>query len=233
MSYFKRDKKHEELIANWLDEYFYSKLERLQVASGRVEVTISENKIKEAQRRGIDMILRDTNGEIYYIDEKSQTTYLNNPLPTFAFEISYESNGVTKKGWLVDEDIKTTHYILVYPGSESIKTYRELKNVEDIDFAEIILIDKSRLMKELYKLGINEELLIESAKKISIENPKVSIENVPREFGRLVKSNQLTEKPVNLVIKRTILENIASAIWKVHKDRIYVIKTFNEHWLKG
>ena len=43
------------------------------------------------------MVLKDKNEKLYFIDEKSQTTYLNNPLPTFAFEISYEFKGTTRR----------------------------------------------------------------------------------------------------------------------------------------
>lgn len=38
------------------------------------------------------MVLKDKNEKKFYVNEKSQTTYLNNPRPTFAFEISYERN---------------------------------------------------------------------------------------------------------------------------------------------
>lgn len=59
---------------------------------------MGSERIKDAQSQGIDIVLKDKYEEIYLVDEKSQTTYLNYPLPTFAFEISYEKNGLTKKG---------------------------------------------------------------------------------------------------------------------------------------
>lgn len=233
MSHFKRDKQHEELIAGWLDKYFYSKLNVSEVAHKRVEDGISKERVKEAQKKGVDIILKDRDEELYFVDEKSQTTYLNNPLPTFAFEISYELNGVKRKGWLIDRSKKTSHYILVYPTSETIDSYKELNNVDDIDFAEILLINKNKLMTELYNLGIDDKLLIESAEKLEIENKSVPIEGISKEFVGLFKSGKLAEKPVNLVVKRTVLDNVASAIWKVDKDRVDIIKTFNEYWIKN
>lgn len=232
MSHFKRDKNHEEIIAGWLDKYFYSKLNVSEVVHKRVEEVISKNRIKEAQKQGIDMVLKDKNEKLYFIDEKSQTTYLNNPLPTFAFEISYEFKGEKRKGWLVDSNKETSHYILVYPASDSIDSYKDLNNVEDIDFAEVLLINKNRLMTELYNLGIDENLLIESAGNIEIENKNVPIKGISKDFVGLYKSGKLAEKPVNLVVKRTMLDTVASAVWKVHKDKVDVIKSFNEYWIK-
>lgn len=87
-------------------------------------------------------------------------------------------------------------------------------------------------MTELYNLGINKELLLESADNIEIENKNVPIKGISKEFVGLYKSGKLAEKPVNIVVKRSILDNVASAIWKVHKDKIDVVKTFNEYWIK-
>jgi len=232
MSHFQRDKTHEEIIANWLDKFFYSRLDIFEVGHKRVEEVKEWKRIKEAQSQGIDIVLKDKCEEIYFVDEKSQTTYLNKPLPTFAFEISYEKDGKPRRGWLVDDSKVTSHYILVYPRSETISSYKELKNWRDIDFAEILFINKDRLMTELYNLGINKELLLESADNIEIENKNVPIKGISKEFVGLYKSGKLAEKPVNIVVKRSILDNVASAIWKVHKDKIDVVKTFNEYWIK-
>lgn len=79
MSHFTRDKVHEETIAGWLDKNFYSKLNIYEVAHKRVE------EVKAAQEQGIDIVLKDKNEKKFYVDENSQTTYLNNPRPTFAF----------------------------------------------------------------------------------------------------------------------------------------------------
>ena len=98
MSHFQRDKTHEEIIANWLDKFFYSRLDIFEVGHKRVEEVKEWKRIKEAQSQGIDIVLKDKCEEIYFVDEKSQTTYLNKPLPTFAFEISYEKDGKPRRG---------------------------------------------------------------------------------------------------------------------------------------
>lgn len=121
---------------------------------------------------------------------------------------------------------------MVYPTSETIESYKELRNWRDIDYAEILLINKDRLMTELYNLGINKELLLESASNIEIENKNIPIKGVSRDFVGLYKRGKLAEKQVNLVVKRSLLDNVASAIWKVHKDRIGVVKTFNKYWIR-
>lgn len=121
---------------------------------------------------------------------------------------------------------------MVYPTSETIESYKELRNWRDIDYAEILLINKDRLMTELYNLGINKELLLESASNIEIENKNIPIKGVSRDFVGLYKRGKLAEKQVNLVVKRSLLDNVASAIWKVDKDRIGVVKTFNKYWIR-
>lgn len=234
MSHFKRDKVHEEIIAGWLDKYFYSKLNIYEVAHKRVEEVKAESRIKDAQEQGIDIVLKDKNEEKFYVDEKSQTTYLNDPRPTFAFEISYERDGVLKTGWLVDEKKNTNHYLLVYPMSETILTYKELQTFEDIDSAEILFINKEKLMSELYNLGITEELLVEKAANIEHEkeNNHLQIDEISKKFVTLYKSGHLNENPVNIIIRRTILDKIASGIWKVKKDSVEEVKSFNQYWIR-
>lgn len=233
MSQFKRDIVHERLIADWLDKYFYNKFNVYEVGSKRVEEVKNSSRIKDAQSKGIDIVLKDKNQEKFYVDEKSQTTYLNKPRPTFSFEISYEYKGVLKTGWLVDENKLTNHYLLVYPMSEKILTYKELKSFEDIGSAEIIFIGREELMSELYNLGITEELLVEKAANIKVDNEHLQIDEISKRFVTLYKSGHLDENPVNLIIRRSILDKVASAIWQVSKDGIEEVKSSNKYWIEN
>lgn len=233
MSYFDRDKKHEEIVAGWLEKYFYSQLNASVVNYMRVEEVSNADRIKEAQTLGIDLVLKDSNEEMYFIDEKSQTTYMNNPLPTFAFELSYEYNGVTRKGWLLDENKKTNYYLLIYPRSYTKESYKELSDIDDLDFAEIILLNKKRLITELSNIGISLKSLIEIAKNIQTENKPIPISDKSKNYVSIYKSSYLSEKPVNIVIKRTLLDTASSAIWEVHKNKIVEKKTFNKYWINN
>lgn len=42
---------------------------------------------EQGQRSGIDVEFTGADGRVYYVDEKAQLHYLNQNLPTFAFEL--------------------------------------------------------------------------------------------------------------------------------------------------
>lgn len=94
-----------------------------------------------------------------------------------------------KTGWLVDENKSTNHYLLVYLLSETILTYKELQTFEDIDSAEILFINKEKLMSELYNLGITEELLVEKAANIEQEkeNNHLQIDEISKKLLLSIK----------------------------------------------
>lgn len=57
--------------------------------------------------QGIDLILKDKHLEKQFlVDEKAQLDYVNESLPTFAFELFYQKNGIQKQGWLFDASKK-------------------------------------------------------------------------------------------------------------------------------
>ncbi|PCE66609.1 hypothetical protein [Sediminicola luteus] len=66
------------------------------------------------QKAGIDLeLIHKTSGKSYAVDEKAQLDYLNESLPTFAFELQYQLYGKTKPGWLFDPLKTTEFYALV------------------------------------------------------------------------------------------------------------------------
>ena len=66
------------------------------------------------QLKGVDLIFtKKSNQKAFYIDEKAQLDYINDDLPTFAFELSYQKNGSLRQGWLFDPSKKTDFYALV------------------------------------------------------------------------------------------------------------------------
>lgn len=81
ISYFKSDLNKERILGEYLDERY------LEIfAKSTFKVKRIHDKTK--QLLGIDLILYD-NSRSYNIDEKAQLDYLNQSLPTFAFELSY------------------------------------------------------------------------------------------------------------------------------------------------
>ena len=100
-SKFKADLKKEQKLTPLLDSYYQEHLKHYSFER------ISQLK---KQLQGIDVILKDKrSSKQFYVDEKAQLDYINESLPTFAFELFYQKNGVQKQGWLFDA-AKKTHF---------------------------------------------------------------------------------------------------------------------------
>jgi hypothetical protein len=78
------------------------------------------------QKAGVDIeLIHKASRKSYAVDEKAQLDYLNESLPTFAFELQYQLYGKTKPGWLFDPLKTTEFYALVttiYSDEENLFT---------------------------------------------------------------------------------------------------------------
>ena len=202
MTEFKDDLRREKIIADWMDKYFYSKFNPSEIATKRPHEFGDKAREKRAQYGGVDIVMKDNDSKIYLIDEKSQTNYLNKNRPSFAFEIFSFSNEKVKKGWLLDSKKKTDYYILIYPNSKKIGGYKELYDKEEIDFVSVYLIERQKLLEEIYKIGLTNEKIIEEASNLTEVNTLVNIKGIPPEKVSLYKSKKMEEIPVNLVVKK-------------------------------
>ena len=92
-SNFDEDLSKEEALGKYLDNIYLKLLDGY-----RIQRIVDIDK----QHKGIDIII--SKGEnVFFIDEKAQLDYLNNELPTIAFEISYIKNNSENLGWLFDK----------------------------------------------------------------------------------------------------------------------------------
>ncbi|MEZ2458325.1 hypothetical protein ACBR55_07005 [Salinicoccus roseus] len=227
-SNFWKDSNNEKMIAKWLDKYFYPKVDgfengRFSFVSKRAnQFTTDEEKI---QRHGIDIVYKTQAEKLLYVDEKAQLDYLNNNLPTFAFEIKFKnrSNGFSE-GWFIREDLKTTHYLLVYPNSTVVKDAQQLQNFEDISSVELLLIEKDKLWHELKSRNVTKENLVREGDEL-IYKEKVGREQIKDSSSKdmylyRTSPNVKMEEPINIIIKRKVLEKISDAIWMVDKNEI-------------
>lgn len=191
MSFFDRDLKREQLLLPFLDDVY----KKLNYDFKRVTDL-------EAQHKGIDVAI-DFNGRTYYIDEKSQLSYLNKDLPTFTFELSYLKNDTRKKGWLFDADKVTTHYFLVTgimanDANDLSKGFESLK---------ITSVNRNKLQAYLTSIGLtearltlkHEEIIAKHQKKLALDGLDFKTE------GCLVYSPQLSEQPVNIQFRLRFL----------------------------
>ncbi len=178
---------------------------------------ISFNRIIDArmQKRGIDLLMWVPKYDSYiFVDEKSATSHLCKELKTFAFEISAKSN-VNGSGWLFGDTKKTTAYALVYPRAD-------VDNVFATNSVEIIFVSRKAVLNYLNSVGIDSPQKAKSMLNggVVLRNPDGSIYKKYVDCGnvRIVESSWLREQPVNVLIQRNELRQMAFLILKGEKN---------------
>lgn len=153
------------------------------------------------QKQGVDLIYTNKDNK-YYVDEKAAIKYYNTTLNTFSFEIG--SN--VAKGWFREDNdyIITTHYILIYPKSNS-------PDLSDIYEIEYLVINKSKIWDYLHSVGVGD---FKSVKE-TLDNVKVGKWGKKYSFinkdVKLVQSVQIMpEQPINIVINKEILKSLSN-----------------------
>lgn len=150
----------------------------------------------QEQLQGIDVVFKHkTSRKIFFIDEKAQLDYINEDLPTFAFELHYLKNGTIKEGWLFDVSKKTDFYALVTAIYEDEPSkYTSCK---------ITFVNRNKLVALLEHMGITKNSLLGYYKNGSLPHGKLEVQELdPRKAGYLYHSkNNKAEQPFNLVLK--------------------------------
>lgn len=195
------DTEKEKIIASFLDEKLYSKLEFANFE----RITDRTNQLK-----GIDVKIKHADFGDLIVDEKAQIHYIDKNLPTYAFEIdfkNYQDKLIT--GWLFDENKETNYYLLMW-----IWTHNgNLEKKEDIKQIECFLINRKDIIDFLNKQGLNKD----SCKSISEDIRKTKNQN------RFYKENitgcyfyltsHLVENPVNVIIYKNNLRELSKKVF--------------------
>ncbi|WP_190810381.1 hypothetical protein [Flagellimonas sp. S3867] len=193
-SNFKADLAKEKRLTTLLDSYYQKHLKFY--AFERV------HNLKQ-QLKGIDLVLRHKIAQqTFFVDEKAQLDYVNESLPTFAFELLYQKKGVEKPGWLFDEHKQTHFYALV----TSIFSDEEGAYTS----CNITFVNRRKLVAFLKRRGLN---LLFFQNIISLNkglHGKLVLENLdPKTEGYLFFSKRnKAESPVNLILKLDFLVKI-------------------------
>ncbi len=190
-SSFKSDLKKEQQLTFLLNTYYTKNLKFYDFER------VSDLK---RQLAGIDVIFtHKTTGVSFNIDEKAQLDYINEDLPTFAFELKYQKKGVNKKGWLFD-DKKQTHFYALITG-----IYQDAPYI--FTSCKITLVNRKKLLAFLTQLGIRENTLYDYVATNDSLNGKFPIAELnPKNEGYLFASrNNKAEKPLNLILKLEFL----------------------------
>ncbi|MBU2948302.1 hypothetical protein [Zobellia uliginosa] len=196
-SNFKSDLEREKELCLLLDRYYNQYLNHY---------TFERISDMKQQMAGIDLIFtHKTSGKQYHIDEKAQLDYVNENLPTFAFELSYEKNGILKEGWLFDTSKTTEFYALI------TSIYADAPNV--FTSCKITLVNRQKLVHLLTERNLNSAILKRYTLPGENIHGKIKIEELHhRSEGYLYASTKnKVEKPLNLILKLDFLEEIGVA----------------------
>ena len=190
-SNFRTDLQKEQHLANLLDSLYKKHLNHYQF-----------QRVYNLKRQleGIDIVLthRVTKKE-FFVDEKAQLDYLNDDLPTFAFELSYQKEGVSKKGWLFDSSKKTDFYALI------TGIYSDEPN--KFTSCKITFVNRGKLISFLKSQIITENSLISFIGDTGPKHGKIKIPELDSKTeGYLYySSHNKAEKPLNLILKLDFL----------------------------
>ncbi len=186
------DYKSEEAVAGFLNQYFYP-----QYVSNFQRFTDLE-----CQYKGIDVQFDFKDKLKLKVDEKTAAHYVNKNLPTFAFELNFiGTNRQLQEGWFFDTKKETEYYLLSWIWATKEKGF----TVDDISKLEIVLIERKTIhaMLEKYRLTAKEAYTIAaSLRKNNQTGASFKDYSKPYYF---FYTNYLSEKPINLIIKKNKL----------------------------
>ncbi|SHI48025.1 hypothetical protein [Pseudozobellia thermophila] len=186
-SKFGEDLQKERKLQSLLDTYYAQYLKQY-----------SFERVVDLDRQlaGIDLLFtHKSNGEVFSLDEKAQLDYINDDLPTFAFEVSYLKDNRLKKGWLFDQSKKTDFYALV--------TAIYADEPDRFTSCKVTFANRKKLLRFLS----DRKLTAERLENRALPHGKIAIGELDQAtegylyFSRANKA----EKPLNLVLRLDFL----------------------------
>jgi hypothetical protein len=198
MPSFKSDLEQEKILSRYLDSIYREK-----------EIVFERIFDLNQQHQGIDVKVFHNSTE-YLVDEKAQLHYINSDLPTFTFELSYIKDNILKEGWLFDSAKHTQYYFLI-TGIYLKEDKTELKTHDDIDKLKITSVNRTKLIKHLAAIGLNQERLMEYDKYLRKTNSygQNDITELSKySEGLIYYTKHLVEKPINLQLRLEYLVDI-------------------------
>ena len=191
----KIDVKNSDIVSLFLEKYFYP------------IYTTDYKKYNDVdnQFKGIDCSFTFNNKK-FICDEKASVQYINKPLFTFAFELSFIdiSNNI-HDGWLIDGTKTNNSYLLCW--IDKAKS-NNLSDMADIQSMEIALLDRMKIIKYLNNLGWNDKSLKIKMNRLRI-NENENLGNLKDNGLKFSKSFHLVEKPINVLISREKLKELS------------------------
>lgn len=226
----------EQEIAKFLDSYFYSELPNRFNAIQDIFINhFSENK--DDQYKGVDLTITYKNNTRINIDEKAANNYFNKKLSTFALEISFfNGNNVSKDGWLYGQQYsKTDCYLFCWGETHDPKEGITFENIKKIEAYSIKKEKLRALLDTLY--GINVDNFLEKAKEakqaLHHKKSKAKLRIGGEDSPYWVLSHHLSEKPLNLVCPKEILQKVTEYKFYIEKNSLKILtENENKEWVE-
>jgi hypothetical protein len=191
-SSFTSDLEKEKRLSVFLDQLYLNNLKNYSF--------VRETHLFQ-QHRGVDLVFKNKrSGEVFTIDEKAQLDYVNDDLPTFAFELSYQKGGIRKEGWLFDSRKKTQFYSLI------TGIYSDVPGI--FTSAKITLVNRNLLIGGLNERGLFHKDISMPETHGKHELPQLD----PKKEGYLFLSKKnKAEQPLNLILRLDFLNAMGAA----------------------
>ena len=191
-----RDMTVEREIAKFLDRHLYSSSEFTNV--------IRTNTLDE-QYSGSDVVLSIPSKNLFsvVVDEKAQTQYINHPLPTVAFELSFLNvRDNVEEGWFTSSEKKTEYYLLLWIIRANQSWDLKLDDIKEVEY---MLVSRHALLKTFADKGYGIDKLQEMARQVRAS--EIAGVHHKRETSQawMFYSPNLAEKPINIVVKKKFL----------------------------
>ena len=223
---FKRDLEQERIPIEYLKNYFFPYVEK------NLNYSVQYIEDINTQLEGIDIVLEKNNIK-GNIDVKAQmNNYINNPIPTFCFELFYIKNNICKTGWFLRNDLKTNTYMFVWIIKSKYlieNNNKILTGYNDIEKIEIMTINKIDIERYFENIGLRKDILF-NIENILGNNTKIYYDIYGKNFSynksmiSFSKSIFLPENPINVVVNKKILKEICATHYFVSKNIIEIKK---------
>ena len=205
----------EAQLSIFMDLYLYDRFPTSNLFSSIRRITS-----KEEQLNGIDVEFIGTDNKVYNVDEKAQLYYLNQNLPTFAFELVSYQKGFDTIGWLCNPNLKTDFYMLIWPFATT-NTCKEIR-WEQFTKVECLLIQKQKILKLLADNGLTINRLKADAASIRASGKvgKIPIQGLSGIYYFASNPLHYKEAPINIIISKQKLTEIAQRKYVVTPEQI-------------
>ena len=231
---FEDDLLGEQAVNKFLVDFLY---ERFKENGYIIDFEVSRELNK--QHAGSDTILTIKGGKQIVIDEKAAIHYAKTNLkekamPTFAFEVSYMHNGQLKEGWLTNTKYSATQRYLLCWLWVQVGTNKSRLKYDDIVQIEAMFFEKTDIQEYIINIvtaGTDVEKFhsLATAKRESLEkqilhgaldsvNESIGFKGYPKWY--LTGRNILSEQPLNIILYRDQLEDLAKSHWLVTRKRL-------------